>query len=182
MLFRSYRKALPDPPSPAPPRNPDAGRETSRSHGGVAGAWVPTWCAGRDARAPEGHQAIATQDTKPPLFGVHIARREARMPAHVVVHFTLKDEDLWKASGQAAGPLVVAHGGKMVSRGPSEVPARLIVRPWSSSRPGPGAGPEPSPQSSGCDGRGHWSGLHWFRVPAPHSWFSDPLKIGRAHV
>ncbi|RLT57522.1 MAG: DUF1330 domain-containing protein [Chloroflexi bacterium] len=92
------------------------------------GAWVPTWCAGRDARAPKGPGAIATHNTKPLFCGVHIARRETRMSAHVVVHFNLKDEELWKAYGQAAGPLVAAHGGKMISRGPSEVLSGALDR------------------------------------------------------
>lgn len=43
------------------------------------------------------------------------------MSAYVVVHFNLKDAEQWKAYGQASGPLVAAHGGKLVSRGPAEV-------------------------------------------------------------
>ena len=50
------------------------------------------------------------------------------MSAHVVVHFNLKDVELWKAYGQAAGPLVAAHGGKMISRGPSEVLSGALDR------------------------------------------------------
>jgi uncharacterized protein (DUF1330 family) len=43
------------------------------------------------------------------------------MTAYVVVHATVLDQNKMQEYGAAAGPTVTAHGGKVVSRGPSEV-------------------------------------------------------------
>ncbi len=43
------------------------------------------------------------------------------MSAYVVVHATVLDQNKMQEYGAAAGPTVTAHGGKIVSRGPSEV-------------------------------------------------------------
>ncbi len=40
------------------------------------------------------------------------------MPAHIVVHLTVKNPDKFKEYGAGAGPIVRAHGGKVISRGP----------------------------------------------------------------
>jgi uncharacterized protein (DUF1330 family) len=54
------------------------------------------------------------------------------MTAYVVVHATVLDPNKMQEYGAAAGPTVTAHGGKIVSRGPSEVlagesPHQLMV-------------------------------------------------------
>ncbi|MEQ8234603.1 MAG: DUF1330 domain-containing protein [Gammaproteobacteria bacterium] len=43
------------------------------------------------------------------------------MTAYVVVHATVLDQNKMQEYGAAAGPTVTSHGGKVVSRGPSEV-------------------------------------------------------------
>ncbi|MEQ8661467.1 MAG: DUF1330 domain-containing protein [Gammaproteobacteria bacterium] len=43
------------------------------------------------------------------------------MTAYVVVHATVLDQNKMQEYGAAAGPTVTAHGGKFVSRGPSEL-------------------------------------------------------------
>lgn len=43
------------------------------------------------------------------------------MTAYVVVHTTPKNAEKMQEYGAAAGPTVIAHGGKVVARGPSEV-------------------------------------------------------------
>ena len=42
------------------------------------------------------------------------------MAAYVVVHATPKDADKMAEYGAAAGPMVAAHGGELVARGPGE--------------------------------------------------------------
>ena len=54
------------------------------------------------------------------------------MSAYVVVHGTVKDADKMQEYGAGAGPTLAAHGGELVSRGPSEVlagasPHQLLV-------------------------------------------------------
>ncbi|RLT53738.1 MAG: DUF1330 domain-containing protein [Chloroflexi bacterium] len=109
-------------------RNERPGVRTEGVSGGVGSNLMRGQGCPR-TKGPRGHRrSNPTQDQNPLLCGVHIARRETRMSAHVVVHFNLKDEELWKAYGQAAGPLVAAHGGKMISRGPSEVLSGALDR------------------------------------------------------
>jgi uncharacterized protein (DUF1330 family) len=43
------------------------------------------------------------------------------MSAYVIVHATINDADKFKEYGEAAGPVVESYGGKVISRGPSEL-------------------------------------------------------------
>ena len=43
------------------------------------------------------------------------------MSAYVIVHGTVKDAEKMQEYGGAAGPIVAAHGGEVVVRGPTSV-------------------------------------------------------------
>jgi len=70
------------------------------------------------------------------------------MTAYVVVHLTPKNAEKAQAYAAAAGPTVAAHGGKFLTRGPSETlagehahkamaviefPSRELARQWYAS-------------------------------------------------